>query len=79
MEPRSSSRHLTETARQLAGRRLEAPARLRRNTAPRPHGRQHCARGVSEDVSGLAPTPAATPWFRPVCGRDVTRSAVEAQ
>ena len=33
-------------------------------TSPRLFGRRHCARSVGEDVSGLAPTPAAAPWLR---------------
>ena len=33
-------------------------------TAPRLNGRRHCARSVHTGVSGLAPAPAAAPWFR---------------
>ena len=32
-------------------------------TTPRLNGRRHCARSVCEDVSGLAPAPAAAPWL----------------
>ncbi len=34
---------------------------------PAPEGRRHFARSVGEDVSGLAPAPAAAPWHRIGC------------
>jgi hypothetical protein len=38
-------------------------ARLRRTNGPASDGRRHYARTVGENVSGLAPAPAAALWL----------------